>query len=93
MVDVSYGGAFMSKSEDKAYTLFEILSENSINYASISSYERSITHQKWIGIYEIKYADSNPKVDLSLIAQKLDKVDLLAQKLDQVIALGQQTPV
>ena len=44
MVDASYGGAFMSKSEDGAYTLFKTLSENSINYASLSSYERSIPH-------------------------------------------------
>ena len=46
MVDVSCGGAFMSKSEDKAYDLFEILSENSINHASLSSYERSIEASK-----------------------------------------------
>ena len=46
MVDASCGGAFMSKSEDEAYTLFKILSKNSINHASLSSYERSIPHQK-----------------------------------------------
>ena len=51
MVDTSCGGAFMSKSEDEVYTLFEILSENSINYTSLSSYERSIPHQKWIKIF------------------------------------------
>ena len=50
MVDASCGGAFMSKSEDEAYTLFEILSENSINHASLSSYERLISQQKRAGI-------------------------------------------
>ena len=59
MVDASCGGAFMSKSEDEAYTLFEILSENSINHASLSSYERSIPHQKWTWIYEIRQLDSS----------------------------------
>ncbi|XP_010246769.1 PREDICTED: uncharacterized protein LOC104589977 [Nelumbo nucifera] len=41
MVDASCGGAFMSKSEDEAYALFETLSENSINNASLYSYEPS----------------------------------------------------
>ena len=40
MVNTSYGGTFMSKSEDEVYDLFEILSKNSINHASLSSYER-----------------------------------------------------
>ena len=92
MVDTSYGGAFMSKSEDGAYALFETLSENSINHVLLSFYERSIPHQKWIRIFEIKYSDSSSKTDLNLIAQKLNKVDLLAQKLDQVVVLDQQFP-
>ena len=37
MVDAACGGAFMSKSEEEAYDLFEMLSENSINHASLSS--------------------------------------------------------
>ena len=89
MVDASCGGIFISKSEDEAYILFEILSENSINHASLSSYERLIPYQKWAGIYEIRQSDSSSQVDLSLIAQKLDKVDLIAQRLDQVLALDQ----
>ena len=92
MVDASCGGAFMSKSEDEAYTLFETLSKNSINHASLFSYERSIPHQKWAEIFDIKQTDSSPKVDLNLIAKKLDKVDLLAQKIDQFLILGQQSP-
>ena len=92
MVDASCGGAFMSKSEDEAYTLFETLSKNLINHASLSSYERSISHQKRTEIFEIKQTDSSPKADLNLIAQRLDKVDLLAQKFDQFLALGQQSP-
>ena len=92
MVDASCGGAFMSKSEDEAYTLFETLSENSINHASLSCYERSISQQKRVGIYEIKTSELNSKADLNIIAQKLDKVDLIAQKLDQFLNLGQQSP-
>ena len=78
----------MNKSENEVYDLFESLSENSINYASLSSYEESIPHQKWIEIFEIKYSDSSSKADLNLI----NKVDLFAQKLDQFLALGQQSP-
>ena len=39
--------------------------------------------------YETKYFDFSPKIDLNLIAQKLDKVDLL---IDKCLALGQQSP-
>ena len=42
MVNASCGEAFMSKSEDEAYDLFKMLSENAINHTSLSSYERSI---------------------------------------------------
>ena len=80
----------MSKSEDKAHVLFETLSENLINHASLTSYERSIPHQKQTKIYEVSHPNSN--VDLNLISQRLDKVDLLVQKLDQVLALNQQPP-
>ena len=52
MVDASCGGNFMSMSEDEAYDLFETLSENSINHASLSSYERAIGPK--VGLYEIK---------------------------------------
>ena len=73
MVDASYGGAFMSKSEDEAYVLFETLSENLINHTSLTLYEKSIPHQKRAGIYEIRHSNSN--VDLNLISQRLDNVD------------------
>ena len=80
----------MSKSEDEAYVLFETLSENSINHASLTSYERSIPHQKRARIYEVSHPNFN--VYLNLISQRLDKIDLLVQKLDQVLALNQQPP-
>ena len=44
----------MSKSEDEAYDLFKMLSKNSINYASLSSYERSIGTSKRAGVYEVR---------------------------------------
>ena len=37
----------------------------------------------------MKHSDSSPKVDLNLIAQKLDKVDIL---IDKYLVLGQQSP-
>ena len=40
--------------------------------------------------YEIKHSDSSPKIDLNLIAQKLDKVDLL---IDKCLVLDLQSPM
>ena len=54
MVDASCGGAFMSKSEDEAYDLLEMLSENSISHTSLSSYERMVGPPKWVELYEVK---------------------------------------
>ena len=51
IIDASCGGAFMRKSEDEVYDLFEMLSENSINHASLSSYERTIGPSKWTKMY------------------------------------------
>ena len=77
----------MSKSEDEIYDLFETLSETLINHASLSSYERAVGPSKKAGLYEVKNSVMNdPRMDMAMIAQKLDKVDLLAQKLDQVLA-------
>ena len=88
MVDASCGGAFMSKSEDEAYDLFEMLSENSINHASLSSYERSVGPSKKGGLYEIRQrGEPDPRLDVNVLAQRLDKVDLMAQKLDQLLQL------
>ena len=49
-----------------------------------STYNPSI----FSSLYGIKHSNSSPKVDLNLIAQKLDKVDLL---IDKYLALGQQS--
>ena len=88
MVDASCGGAFMSKSEDEAYDLFEMLSENSINHASLSSYERTVGPSKRVGLYEVKNrGDVDHKMDTNEITQKWDMVENLAQKLDQLLAL------
>ena len=90
MVDAPCGGNFMSKSEDEAYDLFETLSENLINHASLSSYERSVGPSRKARLYEIKnHGNNDSRMDMTLIAQKLDKVDLLAQKMDQVLASKQ----
>ena len=46
IVDASCEGAFMSKSENEAYDLFEMLSENSISHTLLSSYERIVGPSK-----------------------------------------------
>ena len=81
----------MSKSEDEAYDLFEMLSENSINHASLSSYERSIGTSKRAGVYEVRNrAESEPRMDINAITHT---IDLRAQKLDQILALNAQEPM
>ena len=85
IVDASCGGAFMSKSGDEAYDLFEMLSENSINYASLSSYERTIGPSKWAEMYRV---ESEARVDVNSIHKNLDKVDIMTQKLEQVDMLA-----
>ena len=90
MVNASCGGAFMMKSEDEAYDLFEVLSENSINHASLSSYERTMGPSKRARLYEVKnLRETDFKMDLNYITQKLEKVDLLPQKVDQILVLSQ----
>ena len=94
MVDASCGGAFMSKSEDEAYDLFEMLSENSINHASLSSYERAVGPSKWAGLYEIKNrGEIESKLDLNAITQRLDRMDLMDQKVDQILAFKKQASI
>ena len=67
----------MSKSEDEAYELFEMLSENSINHASLSSYERSIGASKWARVYEVRHrVESKPRMDINAITHTME---LMAQ--------------
>ena len=81
----------MSKSEDEAYDLFEMLSENSINHVSLSSYERTMGTTKRAGVYEIRNrVESEPRMDFNAITYTMD---LMAQKLDQILALKVQEPV
>ena len=81
----------MSKSEDEAYDLFKMLSENSINHASLSSYERSIGASKQTGVYEVRNrAEPETRMDINAITHTMD---LMAQKLDQILALKAQEPM
>ena len=63
----------MSKSEDEAYDLFEMLSENSINHVSLSSYERTMGTTKWARVYEIRnQVESKPRMDFNAITHTMD---------------------
>ena len=57
----------MSKSEDEDYDLFEMLTENSINHTSLSSYERTIGSFKRTGMYCV---ESEARVDVNFIHYK-----------------------
>ena len=57
----------MSKSEDDAYDLFEMLSENSISHASLSSYKRMIGPAKRTRLYEVKnQEESENRMDINV---------------------------
>ena len=79
IVDASCDGAFMRKSEDEAYDLFEMLSENAINHTSLSLYERTIGPSRWTEMYRV---EPKARVDVNFIYKKIDKVDIMAQKLE-----------
>jgi hypothetical protein len=58
-VDAACGGNFLNKDEDSAYDLFESMSENSLNQASMNTFGR-INQPR--GMYELQ---TNPnKIDL-----------------------------
>ncbi|MQL97175.1 hypothetical protein Taro_029862 [Colocasia esculenta] len=93
MVDASCGGAFMTKSEDEAYNMFDTLSENSINHASLHSYERALGPVRKAGLYELRErGESDSRVEdlLARLDQRLEQK--LEQKFDQLLSLtGQAT--
>ena len=75
----------MSKSEDEAYDLFEMLSENFISHTSLSSYERMIRQPKRIGLFEVKnQCETEIRMDVNALAQRINKLDMLAQKMEKV---------
>ena len=81
----------MSKSEDEAYDLFEMLGENSISHSSLSSYERMIGPAKRTGLYEVKnQGESENMMDINALTQKLNKIDTLAQKMEKVDLVAQK---
>ncbi|MQL98863.1 hypothetical protein Taro_031576 [Colocasia esculenta] len=94
MVDASCGGAFMTKSEDEAYDLFKTLSENSINHASLHSYERALGPSKKAGLYELRgreESDSRVEDLIARLDQRLEQK--LEQNFDQLLSFtGQATP-
>ncbi|MQM10725.1 hypothetical protein Taro_043622 [Colocasia esculenta] len=93
MVDASCGGAFMTKSEDETYNLFDTLSENSINHASLHSYERALGPVKKTRLYELRRrGESNSRVEdlLDTLDQRLEQK--LEQKFDQLMRESGQLP-
>ena len=75
-----WGGSIMLKNEDKAWDLFENLSETFQHHASTARLERSATSnsQKTRGVFEIQ-----PPNELTT------QVAALTQKLDQLLSMGQ----
>ncbi|KAI5681054.1 hypothetical protein M9H77_02281 [Catharanthus roseus] len=77
MVDSSCGGTFLHKTADKAWDLFENLSDNSQQHATSSRIGTSRQTGNRVGMYEV-----SQNVDLSL------KVDALSKKFDQLLLLN-----
>ena len=67
----------MLKSEDEAWQLFEILSENSLHHMSTSIRDKPMLNPKRGGIYEV-----GNTIDIH------HKVDELSQKLDRLLSIG-----
>ncbi|CAA7407820.1 unnamed protein product [Spirodela intermedia] len=78
MVDSICGGAFMEKTPDEIYSLYENLSENSRDQASFELYDRD----KKKGIYELHHDDdSKLRNEVNQINQRLEKIDLLIDNI------------
>ncbi|CAA7397907.1 unnamed protein product [Spirodela intermedia] len=78
MVDSICGGAFMEKTPDEIYSLYENLSENSSDQASFELYDRD----KKRGIYELHHDDdSKLRNEVNQINQRLEKIDLLIDNI------------
>lgn len=78
MVDASCGGTFMMKSEDEAWTLFENLSNNSIQHASTRRRVPAPKAPKIEGLFEIGHSSD--------VATQV--VDAITRKLDQMMVAG-----
>ena len=73
----------MNKDENGAFKLFENMSENSMNNASIVAFNRTSQPRN---VHEVDTGPSHSSTDLSLIAQKLDEVSVVHKKLDELLA-------
>ena len=72
--DASCGGYISSKSEDQTYRILEELSQNSFNYTTSSTYDRTNVSFKKDGIYElVRHADKELRDEGSEISKKLEK--------------------
>jgi hypothetical protein len=78
MVDASCGGTFMMKSEDEAWTLFENLSNNSIQHASTRRRAHAPKAPKTEGLFEVGHSSD--------IATQI--VDAINRKFDQLMVAG-----
>ena len=79
-VDASCRGNFLSRDAEGAFQLFENMSENSLNNASMAAFNKA--NQPRSGVYEVN--KSSNLVDLQLIAQRLDKVELVGKNVENL---------
>jgi len=74
MVDASCGGTYMMKSEDEAWTLFENLSNNSIQHASTRRRAPAPKAPKTEGLFEIGHSSDVVTQVVDAITRKLDQM-------------------
>ncbi|CAA7409594.1 unnamed protein product [Spirodela intermedia] len=78
MIDSICGGAFMEKTPDEIYSLYENLSENSRDQASFELYDRD----KKRGIHELHHDnESKLRNEVNQINQRLEKLDFLIDNI------------
>jgi hypothetical protein len=80
-VDASCGGTFLNKYEKSAFELFESMSENLLNNASMAQFKRS--SQPRGGIYEVQ--TNSGMVDMDIITKKSNQVELVVKKIDELL--------
>ena len=87
MVNSSYGGMFMMKSEDEAWNLFETLSENSMHHASSSQSSRQVPTMLKKGLCEV----SQPS-GIALLSKEWEEMKLAVQQLRSRASLTPPPP-
>jgi hypothetical protein len=74
MVDASYGGTFMMKSGNEAWTLFENVRDNSVHHASTSCRPPTPNAPKTGDLFEIGKPNNSMNPYMAILSRKMDQM-------------------